>query len=117
MMITILLIADSIDFLDATSTLLTFAGFKVIESSDGATALELIQHLLPNVIICDRLMADMNGLAVHRALQASPATAAIPFILLTGTQESVLPKGVRSLSKPFKLPALRRLLDSIFDQQ
>jgi len=115
-MTTILFISDSTDFLDATVTLLAFAGFNVIEASDGATGVQLAERHQPDAILCDMMMAEMNGQAVHQALQTSTLTANIPFIFLTATQESVLPKGVSYLPKPFKLDALRRALDAAMNE-
>ncbi len=55
----------------------------VLFAMNGAKALEIAQHQLPDVILLDAMMPDMDGYDVCRALRASAATRDIPIIFVT----------------------------------
>ena len=55
----------------------------VLFAMNGAKALEMAQHQLPDVILLDAIMPDMDGYDVCRALRASAATRDIPIIFVT----------------------------------
>lgn len=71
-----------LDFLDAE-------GFEVIGAENGQMGIERAQAELPDLIICDVLMPELDGYAVLRQVRQNPQTALIPFIFLTakGTVE------------------------------
>ncbi|WP_322487464.1 ATP-binding protein [Chloroflexus sp.] len=56
---------------------------RVLAASDGVEALELVQHSRPHAVLLDLRMPDMDGLEVLQRLQAQPATATIPVVILT----------------------------------
>ncbi|MDJ0597743.1 MAG: response regulator [Crocosphaera sp.] len=58
-------------------------GFYPIEAEDGRQGIELAQVHLPELIICDILMPELDGYDVLNELQKNPETATIPFIFLT----------------------------------
>lgn len=62
---------------------LTFEGFCAIEAENGSIGIKLAQMHLPDLIICDVMMPDLDGYSVLSAIRRHPATAAIPFIFLT----------------------------------
>ena len=55
----------------------------VLFAMNGAKALEMAQHQLPDVILLDAIMPDMDGYDVCSALRASAATRDIPIIFVT----------------------------------
>lgn len=57
--------------------------YIVYEAEDGQKALELINKIMPNLVICDVLMPNMNGLELCNKMKNAPATCQIPFILLS----------------------------------
>ncbi|MBO6575698.1 MAG: helix-turn-helix domain-containing protein [Rhodothermales bacterium] len=60
------------------------ATYAVVEAVDGRDALDHVERgLLPDVIVCDVMMPRMDGMELHRALQATPDTEGLPFIFLT----------------------------------
>lgn len=59
------------------------ADYRVREVDNGASALEEIRRCPPDVALLDIGMPEMDGLAVTRALRATPATALLPIILVT----------------------------------
>ena len=68
---------------------LEHAGYRVISSSDGRGALDLAMGQLPQLIILDMMLPDMDGWTVLNQLKASSATALIPVIVLSGSAELV----------------------------
>jgi YesN/AraC family two-component response regulator len=62
---------------------LTFEGFHAIEAESGAIGIKLAQLHVPDLIICDIMMPDLDGYSVLSAIRHHPATAALPFIFLT----------------------------------
>ena len=62
-----------------------FGSREVYESATGAEALELARSTMPNIIITDLIMPDLNGLKFIKMLKAPSATTRlIPIIVLSG---------------------------------
>jgi two-component system, sensor histidine kinase and response regulator len=87
-------------------------GFDVVEADNGATGIEAARRELPDLILCDVNMEKVNGYLTLSALRNEAATAAIPFILMTGLADNA---GMRQgmelgaddyLPKPFAIEAL-----------
>lgn len=58
-------------------------GYNVITAYDGKTGLEKAFSELPDLILLDIMMPDMNGIEVCRILVKDPKTSKIPIILVT----------------------------------
>jgi CheY-like chemotaxis protein len=102
------------------SGVLELAGCQVITARNGREAVELATRELPQVIIMDVVMAEMNGLEALRQLKHSETTRDIPVIIISGEEdaktreESELSGAAMFLSKPFRaaelLEAVQRLM-------
>jgi threonine synthase len=55
--------------------------FEIFEAVNGQEGLQLIQRELPDLVILDLMMPEMDGFAVLDALKAQPETASIPVIV------------------------------------
>ncbi|HEY8396423.1 MAG TPA: response regulator, partial [Flavihumibacter sp.] len=103
----ILLIEDNPDVRENTQEILELSGYKVITASNGREGASLAQSELPDLIICDIMMPELDGYGVLHLLGHSPETATIPFIFLTAKAEkSDMRKGMLLgaddyLTKPF----------------
>ncbi len=76
--------------------------FTILEASNGREGLELIQRELPDLVILDLMMPEMDGFAVIEALRANTETATIPVIVatakeLTADEKSRLSGQIQSL--------------------
>lgn len=60
--------------------------FTILEAVNGREGLELIQRELPDLIILDLMMPEIDGFAVLEALRANPQTAATPVIVATAKE-------------------------------
>ncbi|MGL5501147.1 MAG: response regulator [Plesiomonas shigelloides] len=79
----ILVVDDAGSIRFALNTLLTDAGFHVVEAEDGQDGLaQLSQHRI-HLIISDLNMPVMDGLAFLREVKAHPGFRYIPFVMLT----------------------------------
>lgn len=59
-------------------------GFEVVSAENGKEGIELAQSFLPNLIICDVEMPDMDGWGMLQEVRKSNALQEIPFVFLTG---------------------------------
>ncbi|MBP9900865.1 MAG: hybrid sensor histidine kinase/response regulator [Verrucomicrobiota bacterium] len=95
-------------------------GYATVQAPDGAAGVEAARKQLPDLILCDVNMGQLNGYATLSALRDEPATATIPFILMTGQADN---EGMRHgmelgaddyLPKPFTLDELYKSVDARF---
>ncbi len=81
---TILVIEDDYVIRENILKILKAERFDVMGAENGMQGLSLAMSNLPDVILCDVLMPELNGYGVLMALRANPATATVPFVFLTG---------------------------------
>lgn len=79
----ILVIEDDYLICDNIRELLELNDYQVQSSYGGKVGIELAKTFLPDVVLCDRMMGDIDGFNVLNALRAHPETAHIPFVFLT----------------------------------
>ncbi len=79
----ILVVEDQPQMRKNLVTILVMENFDVISAENGRIGIELAQRQLPDLILCDVMMPDLDGYGVLKALREVPATADIPFIFLT----------------------------------
>lgn len=79
----ILVIEDDAWIRESAIELLEAEGFEAIEATNGLEGLEKVQELLPDLIVCDVMMPEMDGYSLLEKLQANEKMANIPFIFLT----------------------------------
>jgi signal transduction histidine kinase len=95
--------------------------YDVIAATDGAQALEKAEHFLPDIILLDMMMPEMDGLEVCHALRERPATMKIPVILLTAradeeTKFEALQMGANDfLAKPFSSTELQARIKNLIE--
>lgn len=64
-------------------TLLSSFGHRLLEADDGAQALELARAELPDLVITDLIMANMDGFTLARRLRTEPLLSGVPIIFQT----------------------------------
>jgi len=80
---TILVVEDSTTQALHLRTLLEQEGLKVTWARDGREGIQLARETLPNLIVLDIQMPEMNGFEVCQQLKSTPETARIPVIMFT----------------------------------
>ena len=64
---------------------LTYAGYNVRQAADGRKGIVMVLEERPDLILCDVRMPEMDGYRTLAAIREFRGTAAIPFILMTGS--------------------------------
>src|SRR5438876_10047045 len=83
----VLVVEDEQDVAELIRYNLTREGYEVVVASNGADALKSARELLPEVILLDIMVPQLNGWEVCRRLKQEADTSAIPVIMVTGRVE------------------------------
>ena len=85
---TILIIEDNIDIREGTTEILELTGrYEVITAENGRVGVDLATRHIPDLILCDIMMPELDGYGVLFMLSKIESTAKIPFIFLTAKAE------------------------------
>ena len=82
----VLAISDAPGDLQSLSAHLSQPGFSVLRATGGKEGIELARRHVPDLIVLDLLMTEVDGIGVVEALQRDPLTAAIPVIVVAASQ-------------------------------
>jgi DNA-binding response OmpR family regulator len=117
----ILVVDDEPDAVELICFNLKASGFEVTSAADGAAALKAARLHLPDLILLDLMLPEIDGLEVCKLLRRDPATAAIPIVMLTARAAEIdrvlgLELGADDyVTKPFSprelVLRIRKLLD------
>lgn len=120
-MTTILVIEDEKPLREEIADTLGFEGFDVLVAENGQAGVQLAREQLPELIVCDVTMPQLDGYGVLAALRESASTTVIPFMFLTArADKSFMRHGMELgaddyLTKPFTrgelLEAIRARLE------
>jgi CheY-like chemotaxis protein len=112
----ILIADDEAHILTLLEVRLSKAGYSVIKAGTGVEAVALAKKELPQLIISDIMMPDIDGGEVSKILEGDPTTKDIPIIFLTALlkkdeeNERKLMSGRYFLAKPFDPEELLRIV-------
>ena len=104
----VLVVDDVPDNLALLHDALDESGYTVLVATSGAAALARAEQALPDIVLLDAMMPGMDGFEVARRLKATPRTAHIPIIFMTGLTETehlvaaLDAGGVDYVTKPIK---------------
>ena len=118
----ILIIDDNLDLLDYISGVLK-SKYNVIKSNSAFKALDLAAKVIPDIILTDVMMPEMDGIALVQQLKINPKTSHIPVVMLTAkTGQDHVIKGLQAgaiayMTKPFDEQELYVRLDSLLEQR
>ena len=79
----ILIVDDERSIVEAVKYNLEKAGFRTVVAHDGARALELARKELPDLILLDWMLPEIDGLEVCRLLKRDEKTKQVPIVMLT----------------------------------
>ena len=80
---TILIVEDNVEIQDSLKELLEDENYAIIQAFDGLEGLRLASRCLPNLIISDVMMPEMDGIELSKKIKLNSATSHIPMIILT----------------------------------
>ena len=120
---TILYIDDEPDLRMLAKLVLEMSGrYAVVESNSGREALQQLESLLPDLILLDVMMPEMDGLETLDHIKSMPRTRDVPVIFLTAKVNEEDIRLLRSrgavdvLAKPFDPAALADQIDEIWKE-
>jgi len=115
--IRVVCVEDEPEMIDLIRLILGRKGYEVIGAHGGMVAMQIIQEQMPDVILLDLMMPDMDGWEVYQKLKADDGVKNIPVIVVTAKAQSIdkvlglhIAKVDDYISKPF---SPQELLDSI----
>ena len=85
----VLIVDDDPDIQSLISYNLSQAGFQVSTAATGLAALNAIEEYLPDLIVLDIMLPDLEGLEVCRLVRERKKTQRIPIIMLTARTEEI----------------------------
>jgi len=115
----VLIVDDEPDAVIATKRALEADGYNVIEANNGVMAFDVLKSDIPDVILLDVMMPDMDGFEVCRRLKEEPLYENIPVIMLTAKGEindkvEGLDIGADDyMTKPFNLKELKARIKTV----
>lgn len=95
------------------------AGYEFIEAGDGTECIKLLKEgNIPELILLDIMMPEMDGWAVSQEVKKNPLWAKIPIIYLTAKVDDISKglgsaTGVDYITKPFEIIDLKNRIDKI----
>ena len=85
----ILIVEDDYNIVELLTYNLEQEGYDVHVALDGADALRCVAAAVPDLVILDLMLPELDGLEVCRLLKRNPQTAVIPVIMLTAKVEEI----------------------------
>ncbi|WP_420601118.1 response regulator [Flagellimonas sp.] len=115
---TILLIEDDLALRENTAELLELSDYMVYTAPNGKVGIQMAKEKMPDIVVCDIMMPEVDGYGVLEALSTDEATKHIPFIFLSAkTEHKEIRKGMDMgaddyLTKPFEEEDLISAIES-----
>ena len=115
----VLVIDDEPEITDIVETFLTESGYTVEVENSARNALEKARQFIPDVILLDIMMPDVDGYNVCQEIKNDPKLAAVPVIFLTGKDRnddmgrSFKVGGDMFIKKPFSCERLLEIVNIV----
>ncbi len=85
----ILCIEDEPEMIDLIRLILGRRGFEVFGAGGGMEGLKAVREKLPDLVLLDLMMPDMDGWEVYQQMKADESTRRIPVIIVTAKAQSI----------------------------
>ena len=117
-------IEDEAEMIDLVRLILNRRGYTVLGANGGREGLELIRRELPDLILLDLMMPDMDGWDVYHQIKSEETTRDIPVIVITAKAQNIdkilglrIAKVEDYISKPFSPQELLERIDQVLSRQ
>lgn len=116
----ILIVDDSPSQLLGIQRIVEKLGHETITATDGAAGVEAAKAALPDLVLMDVVMPNLNGFQATRTLRREPSTQNIPVILVTTKDQDTdrmwgMRQGARAyITKPFSEDELYEVIERVF---
>lgn len=119
----ILCIEDEPEMIDLIRLILGRRGFEVLGAAGGTAGLKEVREQLPDLVLLDLMMPDMDGWEVYQQMKASDSTRSIPVIVVTAKAQSIdkvlglhIAKVDDYIAKPFSPQDLLNSVERVLSQ-
>jgi two-component system, OmpR family, response regulator VicR len=113
-------VEDEREMIDLVRLILGRRGFEVIGANGGRDGLDTIRRELPDLVLLDLMMPDIDGWDVYQQMKADEATRNIPVIVVTAKAQSIdkvlglhIAKVDDYISKPFSPQELTESVEKV----
>ncbi|HIE0524930.1 TPA: twitching motility response regulator PilH, partial [Stenotrophomonas maltophilia] len=119
----ILIVDDSPSQLLGIQRIVEKLGHQILTATDGAAGVETAKAELPDLVLMDVVMPNLNGFQATRTLARDDATRHIPVILVTTKDQDTdrmwgMRQGAKAyITKPFSEDELSEVLERVFAGQ
>jgi len=110
-------IEDESEMIDLVRLILNRRGYEIIGANGGRDGLDMVRQQIPDLVLLDLMMPDMDGWDVYQQMKADERTQNIPVIVVTAKAQSIdkvlglhIAKVDDYISKPF---SPQELVDSV----
>ena len=116
-------IEDDSEIIDLISLIVERQGMEFIGAQGGMSGLETVKRLIPDLVLLDLMMPDVDGWQVYDTLRSSPETRQIPIIIVTArgqqdhrVMEMRASNAENLVTKPFGPADLIRAMERVLAQ-
>jgi len=121
---TIVYVEDEPEMIDLVKLILSRKGYHVIGAEGGQQGLDIVREHLPDLVLLDLMMPDVEGWDVYQQLRADVKTNKIPVIIVTAKAQDIdkvlglnIAKVDDYISKPFSPQALVDSVEKVLSQK
>lgn len=118
----ILCVEDDQEMIDLIRLILGRRGFELKGAAGGREGLRMVREELPDLVLLDLMMPDMDGWEVYQQMKADEATRGIPVIVVTAKAQNIdkvlglhIAKVDDYIAKPFSPQELLNSVEKIFE--
>ncbi|MBC7241769.1 MAG: response regulator [Anaerolineae bacterium] len=120
----ILCIEDEPEMIDLIRLILERRGYKVLGAVGGEEGMKALEAQVPDLILLDLMMPDMDGWEVFRQVRANPRLQHIPVVVVTAKAQSIdkvlglhIAKVDDYITKPFGPQELIEAVERVLSRQ
>lgn len=120
---TIVYIEDEPEMIDLVKLILTRKGYQVIGAAGGREGLDIVREQIPDLVLLDLMMPDIEGWDVYQQMRAEETTRHIPVIVLTAKAQNIdkvlglhIAKVNDYISKPFSPQELVSSVEKVLSE-
>jgi len=117
-------IEDEPEMIDLVRLILGRRGYTVMGAHGGREGLELVRKELPDLVLLDLMMPDMDGWDVYHQIKSEQLTREIPVIVITAKAQNIdrvlglrIAKVEDYIAKPFSPQELLERVDEVIAKQ
>ncbi len=119
----IVYVEDEMEMIDLVKLILNRKGYEVIGAEGGREGLDLIRDLVPDLVLLDLMMPDIEGWDVYQQIRADENTKHIPVIVVTAKAQNIdkvlglhIAKVNDYISKPFSPQDLVTSVEKVLEE-